>query len=85
MTDRILLIEDDKRLAEMVKNYLGEFGFCVTAAHSGGAGISPRAGKVPGFAALSASMVYPHYGAIAVPPENALYPINPRAFRAQAA
>ncbi len=40
MTDRILLIEDDKRLAEMVKNYLGEFGFCVTAAHSGGAGIS---------------------------------------------
>src|SRR5437879_10334209 len=24
----------------MVKNYLGEFGFCVTAAHSGGAGIS---------------------------------------------
>ena len=40
MTDRILLIEDDKRLAEMVKNYLGEFGFCVTAAHSGRAGIS---------------------------------------------
>src|SRR5258707_7053716 len=24
----------------MVKSYLGEFGFCVTAAHSGGAGIS---------------------------------------------
>ncbi len=40
MTDRILLIEDDKRLAEMVTSYLGEFGFCVTAAHSGGAGIS---------------------------------------------
>lgn len=40
MTDRILLIEDDKRLAEMVKNYLGEFGFAVTAAHSGSAGIS---------------------------------------------
>ena len=40
MADRILLIEDDKRLAEMVKNYLGEFGFCVTVAHSGGAGIS---------------------------------------------
>jgi two-component system phosphate regulon response regulator OmpR len=40
VTDRILLIEDDKRLAEMVKNYLGEFGFAVTAAHSGSAGIS---------------------------------------------
>ena len=40
MTDRILLIEDDKRLAEMVKNYLGEFGFAVTAVHSGSAGIS---------------------------------------------
>ena len=40
MTDRILLIEDDKRLAEMVKNYLGAFGFSVTAAHSGNAGIS---------------------------------------------
>ena len=40
MTDRILLIEDDRRLAEMVKNYLGEFGFSVTSAHSGGAGIS---------------------------------------------
>jgi DNA-binding response OmpR family regulator len=40
LTDRILLIEDDKRLAEMVKNYLGEFGFSVTAAGSGGAGIA---------------------------------------------
>jgi two-component system phosphate regulon response regulator OmpR len=40
VTDRILLIEDDRRLAEMVKNYLGEFGFSVIAAHSGGAGIA---------------------------------------------
>jgi two-component system, OmpR family, phosphate regulon response regulator OmpR len=40
VTDRILLIEDDRRLAEMVKNYLGEFGFSVTAAHSGGAGVA---------------------------------------------
>jgi two-component system, OmpR family, phosphate regulon response regulator OmpR len=40
LTDRILLIEDDRRLAEMVKNYLGEFGFSVTAAGSGGAGIA---------------------------------------------
>jgi two-component system phosphate regulon response regulator OmpR len=36
---RILLIEDDRRLAEMVKNYLGEFGFSITASHTGGAGI----------------------------------------------
>jgi DNA-binding response OmpR family regulator len=40
VTDRILLIEDNKRLAEMVKNYLGAFGFAVTAVHSGSAGIS---------------------------------------------
>ena len=40
MTDRILLIEDDQRLAEMVTSYLGAFGFSVTAAHSGGAAIS---------------------------------------------
>jgi two-component system phosphate regulon response regulator OmpR len=40
VTERILLIEDDRRLAEMVKNYLGEFGFSVTAAYSGGAGIA---------------------------------------------
>ena len=39
LTDRILLIEDDRRLAEMVTNYLGEFGFAITPAGSGGAGI----------------------------------------------
>jgi two-component system, OmpR family, phosphate regulon response regulator OmpR len=40
LTERILLIEDDRRLAEMVTNYLGEFGFAVTPASSGGAGIA---------------------------------------------
>jgi DNA-binding response OmpR family regulator len=40
LTDRILLIEDDRRLAEMVTDYLGGFGFAVTAAGSGGAGIA---------------------------------------------
>jgi len=40
LSDRILLIEDDRRLAEMVTNYLGEFGFAVTSAASGGAGIA---------------------------------------------
>lgn len=40
LTERILLIEDDRRLAEMVTNYLGEFGFAVTPAVSGAAGIA---------------------------------------------
>jgi two-component system phosphate regulon response regulator OmpR len=39
VTDRILLIEDDPRLAEMVKNYLGESGFSVTIAPTGQAGL----------------------------------------------
>ncbi len=43
MTERILLIEDDKRLAEMVKNYLGEAGFSVTVASQGAAGIALEA------------------------------------------
>jgi DNA-binding response OmpR family regulator len=30
VSDRILLIEDDARLAEMVKNYLGGSGFSIT-------------------------------------------------------
>jgi DNA-binding response OmpR family regulator len=37
---RILLIEDDPRLAEMVKNYLGGAGFRVTVAANGAAGIA---------------------------------------------
>lgn len=40
MTDRILLIEDDPRLAEMVKNYLGESGFSVIIAPTGQAGLA---------------------------------------------
>jgi DNA-binding response OmpR family regulator len=36
---RILLIEDDVRLAEMVSSYLGEAGFSVTHAATGNAGI----------------------------------------------
>ena len=43
MAERILLIEDDKRLAEMVKNYLGEAGFSVTVAAQGAAGIALEA------------------------------------------
>ncbi len=40
MTDRILLIEDDKRLAEMVANYLGEAGFATAIARNGANGIA---------------------------------------------
>jgi DNA-binding response OmpR family regulator len=43
MTDRILLIEDDARLAEMVKNYLGGAGFHVTVAPKGATGIALEA------------------------------------------
>ena len=35
MTQQILLIEDDARLAEMVKDYLGESDFAVTIAGTG--------------------------------------------------
>jgi DNA-binding response OmpR family regulator len=40
VSDRILLIEDDPRLAGMVKNYLGESGFAVTIAPTGRAGLT---------------------------------------------
>ncbi|MDC7784559.1 response regulator transcription factor [Rhodoplanes sp. TEM] len=40
MPDHILLIEDDARLAEMVKSYLGAAGFEVTVAPTGGAGVT---------------------------------------------
>jgi two-component system phosphate regulon response regulator OmpR len=40
---RILLIEDDRRLADMVASYLGEFGFSITASASGGGGIGLHA------------------------------------------
>ncbi len=40
MTDRILIIEDDKRLAEMVSNYLGEAGFATAVSRTGMGGIA---------------------------------------------
>lgn len=39
MTQRILLIEDDNRFAEMVQDYLGESGFEVSIAGTGAAGL----------------------------------------------
>ena len=43
MTDRILLIEDDTRLAEMVRDYLGGAGFRITRAENGAAGLALNA------------------------------------------
>jgi DNA-binding response OmpR family regulator len=43
VTDRILLIEDDARLAEMVRDYLGEAGFRVARAASGSSGLAMQA------------------------------------------
>ncbi len=40
MANRILLIEDDKRLAGMVQSYLGEAGFRTTIAETGADGIA---------------------------------------------
>jgi two-component system, OmpR family, phosphate regulon response regulator OmpR len=40
VNDRILLIEDDARLAEMIRDYLGEAGFRVERAGTGGAGLA---------------------------------------------
>ena len=43
---RILLIEDDRRLAEMLSRYLGEAGFSMTVAVSGREGLT-RLGREP--------------------------------------
>jgi DNA-binding response OmpR family regulator len=57
VTDRILLIEDDPRLAEMVKNYLGEAGFAVTVSSLGLAGIALEARET--FDALVLDLMLP--------------------------
>jgi DNA-binding response OmpR family regulator len=43
VTDRILLIEDDTRLAEMVRDYLGGAGFRVEHVGTGAAGLAMQA------------------------------------------
>jgi two-component system, OmpR family, phosphate regulon response regulator OmpR len=57
VADRILLIEDDPRLAEMVKNYLGEAGFSVTVSPLGIAGIALEARET--FDALVLDLMLP--------------------------
>jgi DNA-binding response OmpR family regulator len=54
---RILLIEDDQRLAEMVKHYLGEAGFNITHAPTGGAGVALASHA--GFDALILDLMLP--------------------------
>jgi len=57
MAERILLIEDDPRLAEMVSEYLGESGFRVSIASGGRAGLE-RAAREP-FDALVLDLMLP--------------------------
>jgi len=57
VTERILLIEDDPRLAEMVKNYLGEAGFAVTVAARGNDGVALEAREA--FDALVLDLMLP--------------------------
>jgi DNA-binding response OmpR family regulator len=57
MTERILLIEDDPRLAEMVSEYLGEAGFRVSIAGTGRAGLE-RLAREP-FDALVLDLMLP--------------------------
>src|SRR5947209_3312582 len=57
MAGRILLIEDDSRLAEMVSEYLGESGFHVSVATGGRAGLE-RLAREP-FDALVLDLMLP--------------------------
>ncbi len=57
MPERILLIEDDPRLAEMVSEYLGEAGFRVSIAVAGRAGLE-RLAREP-FDALVLDLMLP--------------------------
>ncbi len=57
MTKRILLIEDDARLAEMVRDYLGESGFDVTIAGMGTEGLALQ--KAQGFDAIILDLMLP--------------------------
>ena len=57
MTKQVLLIEDDARLAGMVRDYLGESGFEVTIAGTGNAGLTLQ--KEHGFDAVILDLMLP--------------------------
>lgn len=64
MTDRILLIEDDTRLAEMVRDYLDGAGFRVTRAPNGSAGLMLHAREA--FDAIVLDLMLPDMDGLAV-------------------
>src|SRR3954463_1400417 len=58
MAEPILMIEDDRRLAEMVATYLGGNGFAVAVAGSGEAGLAALGGRRD-FAAVLLDLMLP--------------------------
>lgn len=54
MSGRILIIDDDVRLADMVRAYLTQAGFCVDARHTGAAGVEAVADRRVGAPAYDA-------------------------------
>ena len=64
MTDRILLIEDDTRLAEMVRDYLDGAGFRVTRAPNGATGLTMHAREV--FDAVVLDLMLPDMDGLSV-------------------
>jgi len=54
MTGRILIIDDDARLADMVSAYLSQAGFAVDARNTGAAGIAAATESRPGHAPYDA-------------------------------
>lgn len=64
MTDRILLIEDDTRLAEMVRDYLDGAGFRVTRAPNGTTGLALHTREV--FDAIVLDLMLPDMDGLSV-------------------
>jgi two-component system phosphate regulon response regulator OmpR len=58
MSDTILIIDDDVRLADMLSDYLSEGGFRVEARHSGAAGIEAMTGD-GGYSAVILDIMLP--------------------------
>lgn len=62
MSGRILIIDDDERLADMVCTYLGQHGFVIDARHTGQAGIeavAERARSGAGYDAVILDIMLP--------------------------
>jgi DNA-binding response OmpR family regulator len=57
MSEQVLLIEDDVRLAGMVQDYLGESDFAVTVAHTGSEGLALQ--QAHGFDAIILDIMLP--------------------------